>query len=371
MTWDAKNVIARGPTTDVSATQSGGATLAMTLTNSNYLTEVTSGGATVTPSTDPSNQEASPVFVNAGAGNFHQDPSSPTIDAGTEANLLGTTDFDGDPRSLDGNCDGTAAPDIGVDEFNVPCNDDFVDGQVLSGSTASVNGSNVNATEEATEPAYCTEDVCGNNVTVTRSVWYRWTAPGDGPATVDVCTGNTFDTILAVFTGPGLGSLNLVGANNNNADCPPGSFASKVSFTATQGTTYQILVDGCCGLPAGTFTLNLSGPQAPPDPGGGGGGGGDGATDTTPPDTTITDGPSSKTKKKSATIAFSGTDARVVASFQCKLDGGSFEPCAAPKTYSGLKKGAHTVAVRAVDAAGNVDPTPATRTWRIKKKRRK
>ena len=66
-----------------------------------------------------------------------------------------------------------------------------------------------------------------------------------------MCTGNNYDTMLAVFTGSTLGSLNLVDANNNSADCPPGSFASKVSFTATQGTTYQILVDGCCGLPAG------------------------------------------------------------------------------------------------------------------------
>jgi len=26
--------------------------------------------------------------------------------------------------------------------------------------------------------------------------------------------------------------------------------------------------------------------------------------------------------------------------------------------------------VRAVDAAGNVDPTPATRTWKVKKKKK-
>ena len=82
--------------------------------------------------------------------------------------------------------------------------------------------------------------------------------------------------------------------------------------------------------------------------------------DTSPPDTTITGGPKAKTKKKTATITFSGTDARAVASFQCKLDSGSFESCASPKTYSRLKKGRHTVEVRSVDAAGNVDPTPAT-----------
>jgi hypothetical protein len=95
------------------------------------------------------------------------------------------------------------------------------------------------------------------------------------------------------------------------------------------------------------------------------------AADTSPPDTTITDGPSGKVKSKTATFAFSGTDARAVAGFQCKLDGGSFEPCSSPKTYSGLKKGSHTVEVRAVDGAGNVDPTPATRSWKIKKKKKK
>ena len=189
---------------------------------------------------------------------------------------------------------------------------------------------------------------------------------------MDLCSANNFDTMLAVFTGNSLGALTLVDANNNSADCPPGSFASKVSFGATQGATYQILVDGCCGLPAGTFTLTLNGPQAPPDPGGGGGGEGGGDTpDTTPPDTTITEGPSGKSKSRSATFAFTGSDARAVASFQCKLDSDQFEACSSPKSHSRLRKGSHTFSVRAVDAAGNVDPTPATRTWKVKKKKKK
>jgi hypothetical protein len=94
-------------------------------------------------------------------------------------------------------------------------------------------------------------------------------------------------------------------------------------------------------------------------------------SDTAPPDTAITQGPSGKTKKKTATIAFSGSDTRAVASFQCKLDSGSFEACTSPKTYSGLKKGSHTVEVRAIDGAGNVDPTPASRTWKVKKKKKR
>jgi hypothetical protein len=290
------------------------------------------------------------------------------VDAGVN-DSLGSSDIDGDLRTLDGNCDGNPVPDIGADEFRRPCNDDFAHAQVVTGSNASVAGSNVGATEEA-EPNYCTEDVCGNNPTVTNSVWYQWTSPGTGPATVDLCVANDYDTIVTVWTGSTLASLNLVGANNNSADCPPGSFASKVSFSATQGTTYHFLVDGCCGLPAGTFTLTLNGPEAPPAPPGDEPGNGGEAPDTAPPDTAITEGPAAKTKKKTATFAFSGSDARALASFQCKLDSGSFESCTSPKTYSGLKKGSHTVAVRAVDAAGNVDPTPATRTWKVKKKKK-
>jgi subtilisin-like proprotein convertase family protein len=146
-----------------------------------------------------------------------------------------------------------------------PANDNFANAQVLSGSTATASGSNVGATEQPGEDNYSTEDVNSTDASVTRSVWYSWTSPGTGPATADVCTSN-YDTMLAVFTGSVLGSLSLVGANNNHVDCPPGSFASKVSFTATQGTTYRILVDGCCGLPSGNFTLNVNGPSAPPPP---------------------------------------------------------------------------------------------------------
>lgn len=93
--------------------------------------------------------------------------------------------------------------------------------------------------------------------------------------------------------------------------------------------------------------------------------------DSTPPDTTITDGPSGKTKSKTATVSFTGSDARAVASFQCRLDSGSFDVCSSPMTYSKLKKGSHTVEVRAVDAAGNIDPAPATRSWKVKKKKKK
>jgi hypothetical protein len=94
------------------------------------------------------------------------------------------------------------------------------------------------------------------------------------------------------------------------------------------------------------------------------------ATDCSPPDAAITAGPKDKTKKKRATFEFSGTDARSVAGFECSLDGGAYAACSSPLTVK-VKKGRHTMSVRASDDAGNVDPTPATDAWKVKKKKRK
>ena len=47
-----------------------------------------------------------------------------------------------------------------------------------------------------------------------------------------------------------------------------------------------------------------------------------------------------------------------------------FEPCTSPEDVK-VKKGKHTFEVRATDAAGNTDPTPATQSWTVKKKKKK
>jgi hypothetical protein len=44
--------------------------------------------------------------------------------------------------------------------------------------------------------------------------------------------------------------------------------------------------------------------------------------------------------------------------------------CASPYTIK-VKKGKHTFQVRAIDQAGNVDGTPATDDWKVKKKKKK
>ena len=80
--------------------------------------------------------------------------------------------------------------------------------------------------------------------------------------------------------------------------------------------------------------------------------------DSTPPNTTIDSGPSGLTNNASPSFSFSSSQAG--SSFECKLDTGSFAACTSPKSYSGLTDGAHSVEVRATDAAGNVDASPAS-----------
>jgi len=63
------------------------------------------------------NIDADPLFADPGSGDYHLGPGSPCIDAGTnDAPSLPDCDFEGDPRVMDGNRDGTAVVDMGVDE---------------------------------------------------------------------------------------------------------------------------------------------------------------------------------------------------------------------------------------------------------------
>lgn len=85
--------------------------------------------------------------------------------------------------------------------------------------------------------------------------------------------------------------------------------------------------------------------------------------DTTVPNTTIASGPSGIVKSTSASFGFSSSETG--STFQCKLDGGAFASCASPKSYTNLKNGSHTFKVRAIDVTGNVDTTPAVRSWKV------
>lgn len=93
--------------------------------------------------------------------------------------------------------------------------------------------------------------------------------------------------------------------------------------------------------------------------------------DTTPPDTEITDAPKPKlkTKKRSKRVRFEFTASEEDASLECSRDDGPFSDCSSPFSYK-AKRGKHTFAVRARDEAGNADASPATHSFKVKRKRR-
>jgi len=82
--------------------------------------------------------------------------------------------------------------------------------------------------------------------------------------------------------------------------------------------------------------------------------------DEMPPETFLDD-PPEVVGPEAAKLRFHGSaDAK---EFECALDGGGFDLCSSPASYDDLEEGSHEFSVRAIDAGGNVDPTPATTTF--------
>jgi hypothetical protein len=103
---------------------------------------------------------------------------------------------------------------------------------------------------------------------------------------------------------------------------------------------------------------------------------GDACDDLAAPQTTITGGPKNvvKTKKKKAKVTFTFTSSEP-GTFECSLDGAPFTACSSPSTHkvkAGRRKPReHTFQVRAIDAAGNTDATPAVDDFKAKRKKKR
>ncbi len=130
-----------------------------------------------------------------------------------------------------------------------PANDDVAQAAVLSGASATASGSNVGAGREPGEPLH-------GGYFGGPSVWWRWTAPTTGIATVSTC-GSTFETLTGIYTGSAVS--NLAEVEVGEAFCGP---QSVVAFDAVAGTSYLIAVDGLSGE-AGAIDLELELTAAP------------------------------------------------------------------------------------------------------------
>jgi len=123
-----------------------------------------------------------------------------------------------------------------------PGNDRFANRFVLSGGATQTTGTNNFATSESNEPK--NPSVAGG-----KTVWWQWTAGISGATTIST-TGSSYDTTMAIYQGSSLGSLTLMGSNDDSS-----GVQSAVSFSAVAGTAYMIQVDGYAGS-EGDIQLN-------------------------------------------------------------------------------------------------------------------
>jgi hypothetical protein len=124
-------------------------------------------------------------------------------------------------------------------------------------------------------------------------------------------------------------------------------------------------------VPGGQMPFLGAAPLSPPastgkggSTGGGSNTGGGSSSHAGAPNTAIASVRVNK-RSRQATMKFRGSQGVGKLAFKCKLDRGKWTSCRSPKTYKHLKKGRHTFQVKAVDRHGKVDPTPATKRFKV------
>lgn len=245
--------------------------------------------------------------------------------------------------------------ELEIKETPVPLNDEFANATKLTGSiseepggnrmfTANARGFNWTATIEHDEPEETTSGA---------SVWYSFTAPEAATYSIgQPCCQAAFFLNRDLYVGDSVDALTLL---------PVASETGKVALAP--GETVRIRVSGPIEEGAedprvANFDFNVFAVLAPKPPPSS-----DGDSPVTPlplpgPDTTA---PETTISKRyfavgKAKFWFGSSEA---GGFLCRLDKGQFKPCSSPRAYKHLKGGRHNFKVKAVDAAGNVDPTPA------------
>ncbi|MFZ3211357.1 MAG: carboxypeptidase regulatory-like domain-containing protein [Terriglobales bacterium] len=168
------------------------------------------------------NISADPQFVNASAGNFHLQLTSPAVDAGTNsAPDLPQTDYAGNPRILDGNNDCVSTVDIGAYELVLSANVSF----------------STNTLTFASQPIGTSSNPQSVGLSNTGSTCFQFSSIG--------ITGDFSQTNACSAAGVRAGS----------------SCAFNVTFTptVTGPRSGGLAVSGSDGITAGNLTVNLSG----------------------------------------------------------------------------------------------------------------
>src|SRR6266516_4699633 len=110
-------------------------------------------------------------------------------------------------------------------------NDSFANATVISSLPFGAAEDTSQATSDPSDPSGCSSN---------GSVWFSFTPSSDMTLQADTFA-SRYDTVLSAWTGT-QGSLNQVACNDDYIGTQ-----SKITFSATAGTTYHFMVAFCCG----------------------------------------------------------------------------------------------------------------------------
>ena len=156
---------------------------------------------------------------------------------------------------------------------------------------------------------------------------------------------------------------------------PTSSTTASFTFSASEaGSTFECSLDGApfamCGLTAdyaelaeGPHTLAVRATDESGNPDDGAGRPTSGPSTRSPP--RRPSGPGLRTLRAAAVRSFTFAIRAPTRPSSASSTAAPGQPAPSPASYGALANGSHTFAVRATDAAGNVEQTPASRTWTV------
>ena len=155
-----------------------------------------------------------------------------------------------------GGFDSVGTGDIAFDVLQPLLNDECA-GATTIGSTAVPFSTELATKSVPALPALCDE---GFGLDIGADIWFRWTAPRAGVATVSTCGAAQYDTWLAAYDACG-GSI--IACNDDSTFCT--GLTSRMQMNVETGATYLIRVGGHDESGTGTLTVTVgdNGPGGP------------------------------------------------------------------------------------------------------------
>jgi len=132
-----------------------------------------------------------------------------------------------------------------------PANDNWANAAAIIGASGTTTGTNIDATDEATERLDVDIADAPAASTTGKTVWWKWVAPADGNYVFSTFGSELTDTVIGIYTGTSVATLTELNASDDSDEI----LQSRVALDAVHGTTYSIQVGSYQGLSEDSIKL--------------------------------------------------------------------------------------------------------------------